>query len=298
MLAFMVPRYPRTRLVRVGNERPSELWQREPHPVLRGMVLELWAGLAADPCRHRVLPNGEVCVMFHLGPPQHLVERDGGHGHELLGTGFVAGLQQRPATYEAFEPMTRVVSARLSPLGAWLLLDNLPQDQLASRVLAVESVLAARSRVTELHQRMQDAPDLGASLAVFERWLASHALEARATPHAAVCAAVHLLSATRGAEPVSGIARQVGLSPRRLRELFLEAVGVSPKRLARLLRFRGTLDHLATKPADDLCELALDLGYYDQAHLNREFRDLARMTPRQYVEAVGDGLDGPYVVDG
>ena len=92
------------------------------------------------------------------------------------------------------------------------------------------------------------------------------------------------------------LAEAADVSPRRLRELFLREVGLPPKRLARILRFREALARLATTPAVDLTRLALDCGYYDQAHLYRDFRALARMTPVDYLTARGAGLDGPDVL--
>jgi transcriptional regulator GlxA family with amidase domain len=97
---------------------------------------------------------------------------------------------------------------------------------------------------------------------------------------------------------VDGLADAAALSPRRLRELFLREVGVPPKRLARILRFREALERLATAPAIDRTRLALDCGYCDQAHLYRDFRDLASMTPADYRAALGAGLDGPDVLPG
>jgi AraC-like DNA-binding protein len=64
------------------------------------------------------------------------------------------------------------------------------------------------------------------------------------------------------------------------------------------VRFRNTLERLARTRSADLSQLALACGYYDQPHLNREFRELALMTPREYLAALGDGLDGADVVTG
>jgi transcriptional regulator GlxA family with amidase domain len=94
------------------------------------------------------------------------------------------------------------------------------------------------------------------------------------------------------------VADATAVSTRRLRELFVREVGVSPKRLARILRFRAALERLAAAPAVDLTQLALECGYYDQAHLDRDFRELASMTPSEYRVARGAGLDGPDVLPG
>ena len=54
-----------------------------------------------------------------------------------------------------------------------------------------------------------------------------------------------------------------------------------PKTVARLIRFERAVDLLRTSPGMRMADLAADCGYFDQAHLNREFRSLAEMTPRE-----------------
>jgi AraC-like DNA-binding protein len=275
----------RTRVTRSGPDEPGswEFWQRTPPPALAGLVASLWAGDAEQAvARHRILPNGELMLMFHLGPTQRLTELDGRAHRETLGGGFLAGLQERPSTFETFERNTRVVAVQLLPEGGWRLLDGLPQAELTGRVLDVEDALGGRSGVTALRQRMGEAPDLGVALDELEAWLCERLIRARA-PHPATRAAGSLLRDARGALRVDGLADAAAVSPRRLRELFLREVGIPPKRLARILRFREALEQLATAPAVDLTRLALACGYYDQAHLYRDFRELAAMTPLDYL---------------
>ena len=75
-----------------------------------------------------------------------------------------------------------------------------------------------------------------------------------------------------------------GVSSRWLERHFQTAVGVSPKRLARLVRFRRVLAALDANPADGGVAVALDHGYYDQAHFIAEFRAFAGDAPRRFVD--------------
>jgi AraC-like DNA-binding protein len=233
--------------------------------------------------------------MFHLGPAQRLRELDGRPCQTLLGGSFLSGLQERPATFEIFEAHTRVAAVRLSPLGGWRLLGGLPQAQLTSRVLDGEGVLGGSSGVAALRERMGNAPDLGGALDWLEAWLAERFTRSRPA-HPATHAAGSRLHDAHGKLRVDELADAAAVSPRRLHELFVREVGVPPKRLARILRFRAALERLATAPAIDLTRLALDCGYYDQAHLYRDFRALSTMTPLDYLTARGEGLDGPDVL--
>ena len=73
-----------------------------------------------------------------------------------------------------------------------------------------------------------------------------------------------------------------GYSQRRFLTLFRAAVGLSPKRYARLVRFRSALARVAARGVSSWADLALAAGYSDQSHFNREFREFAGVTPGHY----------------
>lgn len=80
--------------------------------------------------------------------------------------------------------------------------------------------------------------------------------------------------------PVAALAKDVGLSERQLRRRVEDAVGHSPRVLARILRFQRFLATArAAGPGRHLARLAADAGYADQAHLTRESKQLAGLPP-------------------
>jgi len=83
---------------------------------------------------------------------------------------------------------------------------------------------------------------------------------------------------------IDDLAGQAGLSARQLRRLFLEQVGLSPKHFCRVVRFRSSLSHLRQTPRADWAQVALDCGYYDQAHFINEFREFSGYTPGDFAE--------------
>jgi AraC-like DNA-binding protein len=80
---------------------------------------------------------------------------------------------------------------------------------------------------------------------------------------------------------VGSLARVLGASDRQLRRRFAEDVGYGPKVLDRVLRFQRFLGRRAAADGDGLARLAAELGFADQAHLTRECRALAGLTPGQ-----------------
>ena len=77
------------------------------------------------------------------------------------------------------------------------------------------------------------------------------------------------------------LADAASLSPRQFRRICLERTGLSPKHLARVLRFRQAAKYASGHHAD-WADIAVASGYYDQAHLINEFKELAGVSPAQF----------------
>jgi transcriptional regulator GlxA family with amidase domain len=75
------------------------------------------------------------------------------------------------------------------------------------------------------------------------------------------------------------VARDIGWSRKHFGRRFRAAIGFSPDRFRRLARFERFTAALSRAPDDSLAGLATQIGYVDQAHLARDVRDFAAMTP-------------------
>lgn len=84
-----------------------------------------------------------------------------------------------------------------------------------------------------------------------------------------------------GTAAISGLAGELGWSHRRLIARYRDAVGLPPKLVARIVRFERLAALLAGDPATDWAEAALRCGFFDQAHMAREVRELAGITPTE-----------------
>ena len=116
-------------------------------------------------------------------------------------------------------------------------------------------------------------------------------IEAARLPSPDVARACRRLHETGGRLEVGALAAELGCSNRHLVARFREQVGTPPKTLASLIRFRRAVDRLGHDDGSRFAEIAADCGYYDQAHLNREFRRLAGTTPGAFVASrLPDGL--------
>jgi AraC-like DNA-binding protein len=84
-----------------------------------------------------------------------------------------------------------------------------------------------------------------------------------------------------GQVSMDALANAASLSPRQFRRICLERTGLSSKHLARVLRFREAAKY-ANGLHPDWADVAIASGYYDQAHLINEFKELAGVSPAQF----------------
>ena len=96
--------------------------------------------------------------------------------------------------------------------------------------------------------------------------------------------AVTLLEATE--VRVDSVAQRLGVTPRHLRRAFTEAVGVGPKDFARSVRLQRAVRMASA--STDWGRIAAEAGYYDQAHLIGDFRDLIGLTPGAFARSMGN----------
>ena len=92
-----------------------------------------------------------------------------------------------------------------------------------------------------------------------------------------------LILADREITQVEHLVHHSGVGKRTLQRLFSEYVGVSPKWVINRYRMHEALERVAAGESVDWTNLALDLGYFDQAHFIRDFKKLVGKTPTEYV---------------
>lgn len=85
---------------------------------------------------------------------------------------------------------------------------------------------------------------------------------------------------------VDDLVNRYELSKRSLQRLFRQYVGVSPKWVIQRYRLHEAAEKMADDQAENWTQLALDLGYYDQAHFIRDFKSIVGQTPSEYARSI------------
>lgn len=100
-----------------------------------------------------------------------------------------------------------------------------------------------------------------------------------------VAAIVARVAGDRSITTAERLADTCGMSLRALQRLFGDYVGASPKWVINRYRLHEAIERMATGTAVDWADLALALGYYDQAHFNRDFKKLVGRSPGEFARA-------------
>ncbi|GGQ29735.1 AraC-like DNA-binding protein [Actinomadura coerulea] len=266
------------------SDRPVEFSDRggwclaraRPHPALRPFLRSYdgyWE-TEAVPSRMRTLPARTTVVILNLGPPLHLEVPDPGVRDRAYGS-FVAGMHDGHGLYLS-PGGQRGIQLDVTPLGAYTLL-GVPMARLTNTAADLPDLLGREART--LVERLADARTWGARFAVLDAFLLRR-LGTGPVPDREVARAWRLLDGDPGLS-VADLAADVGWSRKHLTHRFREQAGLPPKVMARVLRFQRAVGLL--RGGAGLAEAAFTCGYYDQAHLNRDFRTLAGCTPTELV---------------
>lgn len=256
-----------------------------PPPALRPYVDRFWTRTPEAGTR---APGGADSELLpSLGPAPAVILPDG--CIDVLidvrsGRARVVGTMTH-AVAGALAPSASIAAVRFKPGAARAFL-RVPAAELTDRVVGADEV-GCRWLSTAPVEGAADAAPLaalrGLERALLER-LSSAALQLEVREAARRLFAAHPPS-------VDALARELGRSRQHLARQFREHVGVGPKELGRVARLQraiaavqhGTAPSRGGKVAPrtvGLAQLALDLGYFDQAHMSREFNELAGLTPR------------------
>jgi AraC-like DNA-binding protein len=240
---------------------------------LRPFIGTLWIleHDAGDAAAQRVVPDGHCELILNWSHPFQFF-RDGRWLDQPRC--FFAGQIDGPLLLRP-TGAAKMLGIGFLPDGAARLLGR-PVHELSGRFTPVDEFSSRLSR------SLQDALSGPDAVARVEAALIACAATSRRSD-LVVGEAIARIENARGGVDVAALAKELALSTRQLERRFLSAVGLSPKRFSRIQRFSGVFAALG-QPSCNWVETAVSCGYYDQAHLIRDCRMLAGITPTNLLD--------------
>lgn len=262
----------------------SEVVTGRPAPALGGFV-DHYLGYRQsgfEPGLHRGLPSRHMTFIVSIGPGIDVVQQtDPRQRPDRYGC-VLSGLQATPATIR-HDGHQEGVAIALTPLGCRTLF-GMPAQELWNLTLEFADVAGpAGYRLWEELQGPAGWPERFATVDRALTELADH--ERRVGPELAWA----WRTAVRDpAVSVGGLAEEIGWSRQHLTRRFTGEFGLGPKLAARIARFERARRMIGNVPSYvTLAQIAATCGYYDQAHLNRDFAELAGCPPTLWLAEEG-----------
>jgi len=230
------------------------------------------------PSRQRVYPNGAMTLVIHLKKPTASFYID--DAPQTVRVPLLAGPYSRSFHIDPSES-TAVIGVLFRPGSASLFFP------VAAHELHNTDIALSELNPGEADRLLNEVCSAGAELAQFrvlERYL-DRKLKTAVAIHPAIKFAIARLSRDDGVR-IRQLQLDTGLSHTRFIQLFHAHVGLTPKLFYRIQRFRALLDRIEKGMPVNWSEVAIDGGYFDQAHLIRDFRAFAGITPLEYTRTM------------
>jgi AraC-like DNA-binding protein len=271
------------------NRVPTVLRHSIPAPPLSSFIRCFWyaEGAPQPHARERLLPNGEASIVFNLRDDDiRLYDVDDPARFSSCGLAALTG----PRTHcFAIDTATedRVIGIQFQPGGTFPFFRE-PASEAANQSAPLDCLWGGAAG--NLREQLLTAASADAMFALLERKLLARLVRPLELHPAIQFARAHICRAPHVAT-VSGVMERIGLSQRRFIELFRDQIGLTPKTFCRVRRFQRVLDTVHRRSAVDWAQVALDGGYYDQAHFIHDFQGFSGLTPSAYLATATEHLN-------
>ena len=252
---------------------------RHPAPPLRSFVERLWScSDAPEHRKERILPSGTVELVINcrddeirIGDPADSERLRRFSGAVVSGT-YGRFFEIDPLQHAA------MIGVHFRPGGASGLL-GMPAGELADAHVDLGALWGPAA--AGLRERLCMAVTTADRFAVLEQALLSR-LPGRRQGHWAVAAALQSFEQAPEGVRVGDVARRIGVSQRRLIQVFAAEVGLRPKLYCRVQRFGRVREMIGRAGRPDWAAVAAACGYFDQSHMIRDFQEFAGLSPVEY----------------
>lgn len=257
-----------------------------PQPPLADFVDSFWfyKGDALPRGKERRLPNGSLDLVISLDEESvNVYDRQDTSRSQCFRAGVVSGAY---ATFFVIDMSSQapLIGVSFKPGGAASFF-SLPVGELQNMHVPLETLWGSSANL--LREQLLAASTPQACFHILEQTLLRR-MSQHHFWHPAIAFALSELQNPVHSCTISEITEQIGLSSRRFIQLFTNAVGLTPKQFYRVRRFQEVLHLIENRKPLSWTDIALECGYFDQAHFIHDFRDFCGLTPGMYLTQRGE----------
>jgi AraC-like DNA-binding protein len=252
-----------------------------PGPPLSRFVRLMWLyeGYTQPHAKERVLPTGEMQLVINLLEDKtRIYERDDTNRCQTYCGSVIAGAHSEYMVIGT-AMQAYIIGVCFRPGGAFPFL-RMPAGELRDTTVSLDALWGAAA--VDLRDQLLQAPNHQSRFEVLERALLTE-LSRGFDLHGAVGFALRRFMTEPHVTTVAGVTDQIGLSPKRFIQVFRDETGFTPKVFCRIRRFQQALGLMEGRNSVEWANVALDCGYFDQAHFIHDFRAFSGINPTSYL---------------
>jgi len=254
-----------------------------PQRALASFIKCFWSlnGPASDqPERQRIVPDGCMEMIFNDGDRYQQFLSNG--DSILQPSSFVFGQITDPLEI-APTGVTGILAVRFYPDG-FAPFATIPIRDMDNRAVSLTELYGGAGEQLGSDVLIEKTNE--ARIAVIETFLLNR-LNSQEAIDSLARSSVEMLFRTNGQTSIEDLTEQLNINRRQLERRFASVIGLSPKQLSRIIRLQNVLKLMERNQFTTLTALALENGYFDQAHFIKDFKEFTGMSPRQFY---GDNL--------
>ena len=242
-------------------------------------LLWLYEGYQQPHKKERLLPDGSMELVINLNEDlTRVYDPHATENFQTLSGSVVVGAHSEFFVIDTAEQYS-VAGVHFKPGGAFPFFDP-PASELHNALVSLDDLWGGLAG--QLRERLLEAGTPQAKFRVLEQALLAQA-GWRLERHPVVAFALHEFHGLPHTRTIGDVTGQIGLSAKRFIQLFSGEVGLTPKLFCRVRRFQRVLRLIGTGRPVEWAAVAVDCGYFDQAHFIRDFRAFSGINPSTYI---------------
>lgn len=257
-----------------------------PRLPLSQFVENIWLvqGFEAGYSREKILPDGAIELIIDLDTqPKTIFDDEDSPGFRTVQKAWISGERTRYIVIGANSNQS-MVGVRFRPGGAYPFF-RFPISELSESVTELDLIWGRL--VEEIRNELGEIEQPEESLLRLESFLLRQ-VQRSLEPNRLITFAVHQLQQSPQFLAIRDLAGMIGITQKHLISQFEKVVGLRPKSFARVCKFQKVINLIEQQNEIEWSAVALDCGYYDQAHFIKEFHAFSGLNPSTYLEHRGD----------
>ncbi len=240
-----------------------------------------------DHDKERLLPDGCQTLIIDLTEtPKRIFDNIDLTDKQLCKHYWFSGSRNELLTIDSGGINSSMLVINFTFTGAYQFIHH-PSEQTKSQV--IDADVFFQSHIHSLREQLLNAEEVQTKFSITEHFLNQKLLDQ--SPPEAIVSTSNLIASNPSVGTLKWISENSGYSQKHFIGLFKKYVGLTPKGFQKIMRFQKVVKDIESVKTINWTQLALDCGYYDQAHFINEFKTFSGYNPQQYLSEKGPDLN-------